>query len=56
MIDSKSERRPLLVIASLALPLVVLTALVVLDFEPLLSFDADVVMAFNGSVQGTGWL
>jgi len=56
VIDSKSERRPVLVTASLALPLIVLTALVVLDFEPLLSFDADVVRAFNGSVLDTGWL
>jgi len=56
VIDSKSERRPVLVTASLALPLIVLTALVVLDFEPLLAFDADVVRAFNGSVLDTGWL
>ncbi|MBA2444563.1 MAG: phosphatase PAP2 family protein [Nocardioidaceae bacterium] len=56
MTDSNAERRPAVVIAVLALPLVLLTTLVVIGFDPLLSFDANVVRSLNESVQGTGWL
>ncbi|MBA3265073.1 MAG: phosphatase PAP2 family protein [Nocardioidaceae bacterium] len=56
MIDILARRRQALVTASLAVLLVGITTLVVIDFEPLLSVDADMVRALNGSVEGTPWL
>ncbi len=50
------QRRHALVSASLALLLTLLTALVVFEFDPLLSADAAVVRSVNESVQRTGWL
>lgn len=55
MTDSHAERRAAAIAALIAAPLVVLTVLVAVSFEPLMSFDADVVEAATDAVLGTGW-
>ena len=55
VIDSHAERRAALIAAALAAPLVVLTVLVMIAFEPLLELDAAVVSSWHGAVDGTGW-
>jgi diacylglycerol kinase family enzyme/membrane-associated phospholipid phosphatase len=53
--DSHAERRAALIAAGLAVPLVVLTILVVFDFEPLITFDTEVVDSWHGAIVDTGW-
>jgi diacylglycerol kinase family enzyme/membrane-associated phospholipid phosphatase len=53
--DSHAERRAALIAASLAAPLVLLTVLVLATFDPLVSFDKDVVDSWHGAIIGTWW-
>ncbi len=55
MTDSRAIRRAALVMTGLTAPIVALTVLVATTYQPLLSFDADVVRSWNGAVSGTGW-
>ncbi len=43
-------------LAGLTVPLVCLVVLVSTRYGPLMSFDADVVASWNGSIQHTGWV
>jgi diacylglycerol kinase family enzyme/membrane-associated phospholipid phosphatase len=54
--DSHAERRAAVLIGCLLLPLVLLTILVVAEFEPLMSFDAWLTEELWSSIQGTGWV
>ncbi|MGH3508502.1 MAG: diacylglycerol kinase family protein [Nocardioidaceae bacterium] len=55
MTDSHAERRAAVLIGCLLLPLILLTVLVIAEFEPLMSFDERVTHDLYDSVQGTGW-
>jgi diacylglycerol kinase family enzyme/membrane-associated phospholipid phosphatase len=54
--DSHAERRAAVLIGSLALPLILLTTLVWIRFEPLMDLDARVTQEMWSSIQGTGWV
>ncbi len=56
MTDSHAERRAAVLIAGLAIPLVLLTLLVVTEFGPLMEFDRTVTRESYESIQGTGWV
>ncbi len=55
MNDSYAERRAAAVIVLIGAPLAVLTVLVVIRFEPLMSLDQYVVRSATQAVEGTGW-
>jgi len=53
--DSHAERRAATIAALIAAPLVTLTVLVAIGFEPLMTLDRDAVRAATEAVDGTGW-
>ncbi len=55
MTDSHAERRAAAIAALIAAPLVVLTVLVVIDFEPLVTLDQHIVRSAAEAVNDTGW-
>jgi diacylglycerol kinase family enzyme/membrane-associated phospholipid phosphatase len=53
--DSHAERRAALIIGSVLVPLTLLTVLVAIRFESLMSWDADLTYEMYDAVQGTAW-
>ena len=55
MTEPRAVQRAALAAAGLAAVLAVLTVLVTTTYQPLLSFDDQVVDSWHGAVEGTGW-
>jgi diacylglycerol kinase family enzyme/membrane-associated phospholipid phosphatase len=55
VVDAHAERRAAVIIGGLALPLLLLTTLVAIRFEPLMSLDEDITHGVYDAIQGTGW-
>lgn len=55
MTDSHAERRAALIAAALAVPLALLTVLVVVRWGPLMTFDRNVVNSWHGAIVDTSW-
>ena len=55
MTDSSAERRAATIAALIAAPLLLLTFLVAIRFEPLMTLDQDAVTSATRAVDGTGW-
>ena len=55
MTDSRAELRAALIATALAVPIVLLTVLVMADFAPLVDLDNHIVDSVYGAVSGSRW-